>query len=302
MITIASPLSSRLLAYTKERFPLIPVMILVFLMTAGSARLNAGFFGINFHWGKPDFWISSFTIFLFMLQLRMSDEIKDYDKDKIAYPERLLSQGIVNLGHIRVVLYAVVIIQFLLNMYLGVAHLIMLVLLQLYGYLMAKEFFMKEFLEPRIGLYLLTHQIILLPIMVYSAMCFVPLEAFFLDVRIFLPLLYLCLPYTVYELSRKTWSPDRENVHADSYTRFWGISKTILVEMILVVCIAALMHQLSFMLPLLHRMLAAVLFFIYFGVLFAFKKNPVRKKSKMVELGGSVLLLGIYALCAFAVY
>lgn len=299
MVTHSSPLTQRLLAYTKERFPLIPVMILVFLMTSGAARLLALVLGASFAWNSPALWITIVTVFLFMLQLRMSDEIKDFDKDKIAYPDRILSAGIINLSHVRFVLYTVVALQFALNTFLGVPSLVMLAILQVYGYLMAKEFFAKDFLEKKIGIYLISHQIILIPLMIYSALPFSELSALMNFKLTLIPLLYLCVPYTVYELSRKTWSPDRENPHADSYTKFWGINKTLLIESILAIVIILLASRLSF--SIVYESILFGLTLLYGITLFLFWRKPQKKMSKVVELGGSILLLGLYALNAFAI-
>lgn len=299
MVTQASPLSQRLLAYTKERFPLIPVMILVFLMTSGAANLLAQVVGASFTWNSPALWITIITVFLFMLQLRMSDEIKDFDKDKIAYPERILSAGIINLSHVRTVLYSVMALQFVLNVFVGTPSLILLVILQAYAYLMAKEFFAKDFLEQKIGIYLISHQVILIPLMIYSALPFSSLSALMNFKLTLIPLLYLCVPYTVYELSRKTWSPDRENPHADSYTKFWGINKTLLIESILAIGIILLASQLN--LTLVYESILFGLTLLYGITLFLFWRKPQKKMSKVVELGGSILLLGLYALNAFAI-
>lgn len=299
MVTHSSPLSQRLLAYTKERFPLVPVMILVFLMTSGAAHLMSQVVLTPFQWNQPHLWLSIVTVFLFMLQLRMSDEIKDFDKDKIAYPERILSSGIITLSHVRAVLYTVIGLQFALNLLIGINSLALLFILQVYAYLMAKEFFAKDFLETKIGIYLISHQIILIPLMIYSALPFSNLNAL-VDFKITLiPLLYLCLPYTVYELSRKTWSPDRENPNADSYTKFWGIPKTLLVEGILAITVVYLSGFLA--LGTTYKIVLFGLTLIYAATLFLFWRKPQKKLSKLVELGGSIFLLGLYALNAFGI-
>jgi olefin beta-lactone synthetase len=299
MLTPTSPLSSRLLAYTKERFPLIPVMLLVFLMVSAAARLLAHVTDHNFSWNSSHLWVSILTVFLFMLQLRMSDEIKDFDKDRIAYPERLLSSGIINLSHVRSVLYIVMALQFALNLFFGLPSLIMLVILQVYGYLMAKEFFVKEFIEEKIGLYLISHQLILVPMMIYSALPFTSIQDLTDFGSTWMALLFLCLPYTVYELSRKTWSADRENAHADSYTKFWGINKTLSIEFLLT--LSVLLLSLPLELSVLNIMILLAIIVIYGLILFGFWGRPNRKMSKMVELGGSLLLLGLYGLNAFGI-
>jgi predicted tellurium resistance membrane protein TerC len=108
------------------------------------------------------------------------------------------------------------------------------------------------------------------------------------------------LIYTIYELARKTWSPDRENVNADSYTRFWGINGAILVQMILTLIVVLLMRFLPMEFSRFYVWTAYGLAFIYLNTLTLFKKKPTRKMSKIVEAGGSIFLLGMCALNAFA--
>lgn len=299
MVTHSSPLSERLLAYTKERFPLAPVMLLVFFMTSAGAHLMASFLGNTFSWSSLHLWGAIITIFLFMLQLRMSDEIKDFEKDKMAYPERILSQEIITLSHVRTVLYSVIALQFVINIPFGMSSLIMLLVLQVYAWLMAKEFFAKDFLENKIGIYLISHQIILIPLMIYSALPFSNLTDLLNLKSTLLPLLFLCVPYTVYELSRKTWSKDRENPNADSYTKFWGIPKTVIIEILLAASLLFMARSLHLSQMMISGLSLLVL--IYSIILFLFSKRPDKKMSKMVELGGSVLLLGHYALNSFGI-
>ena len=299
-LTQQSPLAHRLLAYTKERFPLVPIMVFVFLLTSGYAHFFANWFGHPFNWGESKLWVTMVCVFLFMLQLRMADEIKDFDKDSKAFPERLLSRGVISLHTIRIILYSTITVELLLSFSLGSSSLMWMVILQVWGNLMAKEFFCKKFLDEQVAISLILHQLILIPLAIYSALPFIGDENVFANTSIYPALLYSTLIYTVYELARKTWSADRENENADSYTRFWGIKGAVITQMIIVAIILATMERLVIAVPTVYQIIAFVLGLLHVGVLVGFKMKPTRKMSKMVETTGSVLLLGICALNAFA--
>lgn len=300
-LTAQSPLASRLLAYTNERFPLVPIIIFVFLLTSGYAHFFANWFNNSFSWSEPKLWLTMFAVFLFMLQLRMADEIKDFDKDSKAYPDRILSRGIIPLSLVRYTLFATIALELIISAMMGTSHLLWMIVLQVWGNLMAKEFFVKEVLDRQVTLNLVLHQMILPPLAIYSALPFLAPYNSFANMRAVPALIFLTLLYTLYEMARKTWSADRENVHADSYTRFWGIDGAVFVQISLTSVTMILMEVMKFDFPMIYRLLAYVFAAIYALTLVLFRSNPIRKRSKLVELGGSIFLLGMCALNAFAI-
>lgn len=294
-----SPLASRLLAYTKERFPLIPISIFVFLLTAGHAHFFSSWFSQHFQWNELQLWQTMICIFLFMLQLRMADEIKDFHKDSIAYPMRILSQGIIPLSVIRNILYLTIGLELVLSFSMGLPHGIWMIVLQTWAFLMAKEFFAPKVLEASGLLNLVLHQLILFPLAIFAALPFIAYKVNLFDTELLAPLLFLTLHYTLYEISRKTWSADRESEHADSYTRFWGIKGAIGSQIFLLILNFALLNRLDLVFSTAYNILACLLGVIYVLTLVLFLKNQTKKNSKLVELGGSIFLLGMCALNAF---
>ncbi len=301
MITHESSLALRLLAYTKERFPLVPILLFVFLLTAGYAHFFAGWFGMPFSWQEPKLWLTMLTVFMFMLQLRMADEIKDFGKDSLAYPDRILSRGLIKLSLVRAILYSTIALELILAWSMGRDSLMYMAILQIWAQLMAKEFYAKEFLDPKITLNLILHQMILPPLAIYSAMPFVTVHQVHGDPKLLPALIFLTLIYTIYELARKTWSADRENAHADSYTRFWGINAAVGAQLLLTIVIVILMLTMQMEFSNLYKALAFFFAGLYAVTLLLFKRNPTRKMSKLVETGGSIFLLGMCALNAFAI-
>lgn len=285
-----APLAARLLAYTKERFPLGPIALFVFLLTFSPAALFGFLTGTSFDWDSGTLWAAFASTFLLMLQLRMMDEIKDAEKDRIAYPERLLSRGVVTQAHVKAVLVTVVALQLAINLVLGGKLLLLWAVTSAWSFLMFKEFFLGEWLEKRLGLYFLTHQVILFPIVAYSGAALCGVDAVLGLNSLPLALLALSLPSSVYEISRKTWSPDRESVHADSYTRVWGRTRTVALTAVLMSAQIYVQGRLGGAREV-HLGLLAVAALVYLMLAALFLKNPVRKTSKNLEHAGSLFLL-----------
>ena len=83
----------RLHVYFKERYPIIPRLILgviVFLEIHFIILLNQGV--TSFHIGVEEF-VGAFTVFAFLLWLRIADDLKDFETDKKLFPDRPLASG-----------------------------------------------------------------------------------------------------------------------------------------------------------------------------------------------------------------
>ena len=81
--------------YLQERFPVAPYALLVGLFYASGAM-----FAVRLGGGAPVFWTAPVLLLVFF-HLRVFDEHKDYAKDLVSHPERLLSRGVVTLGMLK---------------------------------------------------------------------------------------------------------------------------------------------------------------------------------------------------------
>jgi hypothetical protein len=149
------------LTYFKERFPLVVYVILVGGMAASGTRL-----GHAEPWGLA-FWLSFVGLMLFFSTLRLMDELKDYEKDCIAHPERPLPRGLLKREAVR----KVVALSVGAMAVFGVAQAFLLpaagflyLFVTAYLWLMYREFYAAELLSRSPLFYAVTHQIILLPL------------------------------------------------------------------------------------------------------------------------------------------
>jgi 4-hydroxybenzoate polyprenyltransferase len=165
---------ARWLTYQKERFPLP-----VYLLLSGGMTLSGVVVCRPEASAPPVAWtafaISFAGVLLFFGELRLMDELKDHEKDKIAHPERPLPRGLLSVEEVRRVVYGVLAVMALFgvccalveNLVAGAVYLF----ITGYLFLMFKEFFVGGALSDRPFLYAVTHQIILFPLCAFAGTC-----------------------------------------------------------------------------------------------------------------------------------
>jgi len=159
----------RWLTYLKERFPIV-----VYLLLCAGFTLSAASLGRST--SATEITIGIFGLLLFFAELRLMDEFKDYKKDLVAHPERPLPRGLLKISEVHTAIYAGLglMLFFAAANYLFVGAMpgFLYLALTVYLYLMFKEFFIGNWLEPRMLLYAITHQLILLVLTSYAVSLF----------------------------------------------------------------------------------------------------------------------------------
>jgi 4-hydroxybenzoate polyprenyltransferase len=218
-------MSSRWNIYFKERFPLIP-NLLVALGITHSARILA-----EFNSGYTSSILTTVLAviggMLFLAQIRLMDEYKDFDKDKIAHPDRPLPRGLfthaefglwISRFNITMILLAVI-MGFLLNSVAGILFAVGTV----YLYLMFREFFVGEWLSKRPLLYAITHQLILFPMGAFVYSCYH--KEVLTDLNVFWFCMMLLGAFFGFEVGRKL-DPSAHPILKTYLTQF-GKNKTM---------------------------------------------------------------------------
>lgn len=214
----------RLHIYFKERYPIIPRIILgliVFLEIYFIVLLNNGV--TEFSIGVQEF-IGAFTVFAFLLWLRIADDLKDFETDQVLFPERPLPSGRVKKKDVMIICAIVQVITILLNI-LYMNNIVFFVILYVYGYLMSKWFFQKSKIQPSLPLALVTHNPVQMFINLYiiSFTCIkYSLSAFSLTTVLALFTLYF--PALIWEIARKIKAPKDENDYV-TYSKLFGYKK-----------------------------------------------------------------------------
>jgi hypothetical protein len=287
--------------YTNERFPLIPALILA--MVVYYASYFWGGFIVHDNPIEPLKSIAGFfVIFLIMFHIRIFDEHKDYERDIVAYPERLLSRGIVTLKDLRKLLAFILVLEAVLSIYLGIAQFVIWLAIFVYTVLMLKDFFIPEFLDRHMGLYILSHQISV-PMMLSLGFSQRSPQ---LDNPMPLLLLFTAamLASITFEISRKIWPEEREHELADSYSKSWGRGHAVIINQIIAITSTCLMTYvyLSTGRGLIPTIVQSSLFMLFLAAGIIFIKKPAIKTSKALEGMGALFVLGFFANAAISFY
>ena len=165
------------------------------------------------------------AVWCFFLMLRVFDEHKDFEADAIAHPQRVLQRGLITLGDLRLVGAAAIAVQVGVSVWLdggiGVVTLWWLAAVA-WSVLMAREFFVREWLRAHLVTYALTHIVVMAIVAIWIASMGAPRAASAPGPWAFALLsLFAALAF---EIARKIRAPEQEHPMADSYTQALGIA------------------------------------------------------------------------------
>ena len=216
------PLLKRYSLWSKTRYPIKNWIFSSLVYVALVLYLRASLSGAHLRW--EDLW-QGFAIGCFFLLLRIYDEHKDYEIDLKYHPERPVARGLVTLGELKYLFVFALVAQVLVNVFadggLGMASVAWVVSF-LWSLLMAKEFFVGEWLQTKLLLYATSHMVIMFPLAYWIIYFGDP--SFAID-----NLNGVCLASLVFltgaigELARKTKSPQDEIEGVDSYSSVLGV-------------------------------------------------------------------------------
>jgi acyl-coenzyme A synthetase/AMP-(fatty) acid ligase/4-hydroxybenzoate polyprenyltransferase len=156
---------SNILQFIKERVPIIANLILAFGLVFSTQALLEHKFSIL------ELVLSLISLLIFITELRFMDEIKDYEKDKVAHPDRPLPRGLVTVKQVQklmVIFFGLFLACGALSYYyINATSGKLLFLTALWLFLMYKEFFIPKLINKSPIVYAISHQVIILPIVFY---------------------------------------------------------------------------------------------------------------------------------------
>ena len=225
----------RLHVYFKERYPILPRLLLgviVFLEIHFIILLNLGV--TEFHIGVQEF-VGAFTVFAFLLWLRIADDLKDFETDKELFPDRPLPSGRVKKKDVMVACVVVQVITVALNIIFMRENIIFFIILYIYGYLMSKWFFQRAKIQPSLPLALITHNPVQAFVNLYIiAFTLIKYDLPWVTLTNIMALWTLYFPALIWEVSRKIKAPKDENDYT-TYSKLFGYKKATRFVMILTI-------------------------------------------------------------------
>lgn len=222
----------RLHIYFKEMYPIIPRLLLgiiVFGEIYFIVLLNNGVTEFNITCQE---FIGGFTVFSFLLWLRIADDFKDYELDCRLFSERPLPSGRVKKRDLAIFVVILIAVTVALNV-VFMNNIWFFAFLYVYGTLMSLWFFSKKKIQKSLPLALVTHNPVQMIMNVYiiSFTCIkYGLEAFTLTN--FLAAWTLYFPALIWEVSRKIRAP-RDETEYVTYSKLFGYKKSTVFVLVL---------------------------------------------------------------------
>ena len=232
--------------------------------------------------------------FLTMLLLRVFDEFKDFEDDKVNHPERVVQRGIVTLPELSRLGGAIFAGLALANWPLGWQAWVAYAAVMGYLLLMRVELFVPEWLKNHILTYAITHQGIVPLLYLYLAVAALG-SVQVIPGRFWLAILVAVGVGLCYEISRKFTAPEDETETLPTYTKRLGTKGASIVAFI---CLAGgcsgalgLSHALS--LPVWVEYLTTAALVMGAAGYGRFAAKPTRENAKLVKnlASGAIVLL-----------
>ena len=224
----------RLYVYYKERYPLLLrflLAVILFVEIYFIVILNQGI--TKFSIGVQEL-IGGYTVFAFLLWLRVADDLKDYETDKHLFPDRPLPSGKTEIKDVFISCLIFEIIALVLN-YIFMPNFIFCIVLYVYGYLMSKWFFKRKKIQPSLPLALITHNPVQMIINLYIiSFTVIKYDLKFINLTTIMTLFTLYFPALIWEVSRKIKNPKEENDYT-TYSKLFGYKKATSFVLILTI-------------------------------------------------------------------
>lgn len=219
---------SRFLFWTTDRFPIFNAIVaFTMAFSIKGLFLTSG----QFIWSFEDF-ILGLVFLTHLFILRVMDEFKDFESDKIFHPDRAVQKGIITLPELKKLGIAAALIQ-LISVGLLTKNSPILVLIWLFvwawSFLMMKEFFIKEFLRKKLLLYSALH-LLVSPLMFLTGWSYyASLQVDFDYSKLVLLLTLSFSTGLMFEFARKNRSIEEDKKGEISFSLIWGRSRTAIV-------------------------------------------------------------------------
>lgn len=293
-------LAKALWIYQAERFPVLRTGLLLAVFSAASLCVSAhlGQRSLPSLWTFIAVWL---VIFMLFFQMRVCDEIKDYEDDLRFRPERPIQRGLISLGLIKGLGAACVPVMLALTWSLSPGLIIFLALVWLWLGLMTVEFFAPVWLKARPFIYLASH------------MAIMPIIDIFITAAEWLPAgrnppdglwLFIALSYAngcVIEIGRKVWAPENERPGVETYSALLGAKRSAFLWAGFAALAYALLLGVGFVAGalLIIAVLGALMLALVFYMTSRFAKSPDAGGQKKIDQLSGLWVLACYSLAGF---
>lgn len=278
----------RLYQYQKERFPVlqyvfyIPLFFFAYYITAQAG--SSAVFSYTIIGGI-------IAVFLIFFQLRLSDEIKDYETDSQFMPERPVQRGLISIKEVRIMLVVVTALIFLCSVFHSLRVLFLIGVVELYILLMSMEFFIGHKLKSNRFIYAILHMVVM------GLMCLY-IIGYTPNGLLNLPVLALCISSFlcgfIIEIGRKIEAPQDEREGVDNYSKLFGARAASFVLLIFCILNSIALNWFFSMHPVSN------MFLVYFPLILpsagaaVFNIKMTHKNSVLLNFSGILYTMTVF--------
>jgi hypothetical protein len=238
--------------YQRERFPLVAHGILIAAFSISAVGYSS-LLRADSPPTRSSMFVAFASSFLFFLQLRILDEFKDYEEDALYRSYRPVPRGLVTLRELGRIGLVAAGIQAALAVSLDRRMALLLVVAWVYLLLMAREFFVGDWLKARPAVYLSTHMLIIPILTLYATACDWLVAGNGVPDGLGVFLMASFFNAIVIEIGRKVRAPADEEHGVTTYSAAWGVSWAVYGWMLALSVTAALAliaaARIAFVLP-----------------------------------------------------
>lgn len=272
--------------FVAERFPPLSHVPMILLFVISHAALHSSITQNQIPW---DLWLVALGFnTLFFFKMRLYDELKDFDTDKVLHPERPLPRGLLRPQQLHHAILACLLGETALVAFAGISFLPLALLAMGYSLLMYKEFFASTWLKPRLTTYAVTHTCVILLLSLVNSSLFTGTHT---PSRVSVYYALACWAlFNMFEFGRKTFSPAEEKVGVASYSQVWGTWGAIALngsQWIL----ALLFLNLSLHLPKMLTLYFSMGSLLFFTAALRYAIAPQSPVAKQYRLISSMMIL-----------
>ena len=268
---------NKILLYIQERFPIVPVLLFAF----GYAALATGISKTQPAKLLETIILFAGIFFFFLLRQRVIDEFKDSSHDLKNFPDRPVPRGLISKKQLVSLGAVALFLEWSLVYLLGNNSLLAYLPVFLYSLLMAKEFFVPEWLNRHFNLYLLSHEVIFI---LFGLFFILVIGEYSKNSGLFLALGTLTAAPASIEIVRK-FSPryDKKGKPVqDTYSTVWGRNMALTILILL-----------SFFTALFLTLIKNSPYFLFFILVTLSFLFVMKSSDKAVKTIGAINFLGL---------
>lgn len=217
-----SPFIKRFYQYQKERFPIIGHGILISTFTFSAISYSRICRGAEGFISLKAYLISIFTTITLFFLVRIFDEFKDAEDDAKYRKHLPVPRGLISFRELKIMGIITCMAQIIVNAFFNPQMFLLYIIFMAYLLLMAKEFFVSEWLKKHPLTYIASHMFIIPLVDVYASGMDWLLEGVAAPIGL---LFFFAVSYmngVVLEFGRKIKVPENEEVN--TYSTLYGVS------------------------------------------------------------------------------